>query len=216
MRSNARENTRKGRRAGKTKKEVSSRFIFMFALSEFRPKTSNVNFQRVTKLSLNLPFTIHYNCTEINTFTPVLSIRIVLSCFICSFSNLNISHLYVCRKRDSKSLCSLSNYFSLKIDIKSGGRSVENSPFPLNVVQPNNPVVRLRQPEEADSEYLVRRELDIALDATEGTQNMSSYVEGPDNENVPSSFDKGDDGLYHVKFVPYQPGTYKVRAQFSR
>ena len=35
MRTNARENTRKGRRAGKTKKEVSSRFIFMFALSEF-------------------------------------------------------------------------------------------------------------------------------------------------------------------------------------
>ena len=93
---------------------------------------------------------------------------------------------------------------------------MENSPFPLNVVQPNNPVVRLCQPEEADSEYLVRRELDIALDATEGTQNMSSYVEGPDNENVPSSFDKGDDGLYHVKFVPYQPGTYKVRVQFSR
>ena len=93
---------------------------------------------------------------------------------------------------------------------------MENSPFPLNVVQPNNPVVRLRQPEEADSEYLVRRELDIALDATEGTQNMSSYVEGPDNENVPSSFNKGDDGLYHVKFVPYQPGTYKVRAQFGR
>ena len=92
---------------------------------------------------------------------------------------------------------------------------MENSPFPLNVVQPNNAVVRLRQPEEADSNYLVRRELDIALDATEGTQNMSSHVEGPDNENVPSSFDKGDDGLYHVKFVPYQPGTYKVRTQFS-
>ena len=35
MRTNAREKTRKGRRAGKTKKEVSSRFIFMFALSEF-------------------------------------------------------------------------------------------------------------------------------------------------------------------------------------
>ena len=38
MRTNARENTRKGRRAGKTKKEVSSRFIFMFALSE-SPRT---------------------------------------------------------------------------------------------------------------------------------------------------------------------------------
>ena len=106
--------------------------------------------------------------------------------------------------------------FSLKVDIRCGGRSVENSPFPLNVVQPNTAVVRLRQPEEPENKYLVRRELDIALDAAEGTRNMSSRVEGPDGENVPSSFDKGDDGLYHVKFVPYQAGTYKVMTQFFR
>lgn len=90
---------------------------------------------------------------------------------------------------------------------------MENSPFPLHVAQPNTAVVRLRQPEESENKYLVRRELDIALDAAEGTRNMSSYVDGPDNENVPSSFDKGDDGLYHVKFVPYTPGTYKVSTQ---
>ena len=95
-----------------SKREFLTKLFLILSWLEwpFRPKTSNVNFQRVTKLSFNLPFTIHYNCTEINTFTPVLSIRIVLSCFICSFSNLNISHLYVCRKRDSKSLCFLSNY----------------------------------------------------------------------------------------------------------
>lgn len=87
---------------------------------------------------------------------------------------------------------------------------MENSPFPLHVAQPSTAVVRLRQPEESENKYLVRRELDIALDAAEGTRNMSSYVDGPDNENVPSSFDKGEDGLYHVKFVPYTPGTYKV------
>ena len=95
-----------------------------------------------------------------------------------------------------------------------GGRSVENSPFPLNVVEPNTAVVRLRQPEEAEQKYLVRRELDIALDAAEGSRNMSANVEGPDNENVPCSFEKGDDGLYHVKFVPYQPGDYKVSRCF--
>lgn len=100
-----------------------------------------------------------------------------------------------------------------KVDIRSGGQSVENSPFPLNVVQPNNAIVRLRQPEEAESKYLVRRELDIALDAAEGAGNMSAYVKGPDDETVPSSFDKGDDGLYHVKFVPYQAGTYKVHVE---
>ena len=100
------------------------------------------------------------------------------------------------------------------MDIRSGGESVENSPFPLNVVQPNNAIVRLRQPEEAESKYLVRRELDIALDAAEGANNMTAYVKGPDNETVPSSFEKGEDGLYHVKFVPYQAGTYKVRSWF--
>lgn len=95
-----------------------------------------------------------------------------------------------------------------------GGHSVENSPFPLNVVQPNNAVVRLRQPEEAEQKYLVRRELDIALDAAEGNRNMSANVEGPDNEDVTCTFEKGDDGLYHVKFVPYQPGDYKVSRCF--
>lgn len=103
-------------------------------------------------------------------------------------------------------------YCSSQVDIRSGGESVENSPFPLNVVQPNNAIVRLRQPEEAESKYLVRRELDIALDAAEGAKNMTAYVKGPDNETVPSSFDIGEDGLYHVKFVPYQAGTYKVRS----
>lgn len=100
-----------------------------------------------------------------------------------------------------------------KVDIRCGGRSVENSPFPLNVAQPKTAVVRLRQPEESENKYLVRRELDIALDAAEDTRNLSSYVDGPDEENVPASFDKGDDGLYHVKFVPYKPGTYKVHVK---
>lgn len=91
---------------------------------------------------------------------------------------------------------------------------MENSPFPINVVHPNKAVVRLLQPEEAENKYLVRRELDIALDAAEGARNMTATVEGPDNDTVPSSFDKGNDGLYHAKFVPYQPGTYKVRLSF--
>jgi len=113
------------------------------------------------------------------------------------------------------SLTFLLSFVSSKVDIRSGAHSVENSPFPLNVVEPEKAVVRLRQPEEAENKYLVRRELDIALDAGEGTHNLSSHVEGPDGENVPSSCDKGDDGLYHVKFVPYQPGTYKVGIFFS-
>ena len=117
-------------------------------------------------------------------------------------------HLFV------PSLTFLLSFVSFKVDIRSGAHSVENSPFPLNVVEPEKAVVRLRQPEEAENKYLVRRELDIALDAGEGTHNLSSHVEGPDGENVPSSCDRGDDGLYHVKFVPYQPGTYKVRIFF--
>ena len=70
--------------------------------------------------------------------------------------------------------------------------------------------MRLRQPEETENKHLVRRELDIALDAGKDNRHMSADVDGPDNERIQSTFEKGDDGLHHVKFVPYTPGMYKV------
>ena len=48
---------------------------------------SSVNLYHMTKSSIHLSFTIHYNYKKIGTFTSILSIRIVLSCF-----NLLISH----------------------------------------------------------------------------------------------------------------------------
>lgn len=45
----------------------------------------------------------------------------------------------------------------------------------------------------------------------EGIRNLFLYVDGFDEENVLVFFDKGDDGLYYVKFVFYKFGIYKVR-----
>ena len=51
-----------------------------------------MNFYHVTKFSIELSFTVHYNYTKIGKFMPILSIRIVLSCFyllISHFENLS-------------------------------------------------------------------------------------------------------------------------------
>ena len=45
-------------------------------------QTANVNLYQVAKSFLYLSFTFHYNYTEISGFTPALSIRLVLSCFL--------------------------------------------------------------------------------------------------------------------------------------
>ena len=49
-------------------------------------QTAIVNMYQVTKVFLNLSFTVHFNCMEISRFTPVLYITIVRAIFICSFS----------------------------------------------------------------------------------------------------------------------------------
>ena len=97
-----------------------------------------------------------------------------------------------------------------KVDIRCHGESVANSPFMINVIEPKSTEVMLTEPEESGTKYLVRRELDIALDAGEDAGDMSAFVDGPDGKQVPSSLEKGNDGYHHAKFVPYEPGTYKV------
>ena len=55
-------------------------------------QTANVNLYHVTKFSIYLSFTVHYNNTKIGRFTPILSVRIVLSCFyqhIAHFKNFS-------------------------------------------------------------------------------------------------------------------------------
>ena len=50
--------------------------------------TANVNFYHVTSFPFTLiSFTVHYNYSKIGRFTPILSIRIVLSCFYLLISN---------------------------------------------------------------------------------------------------------------------------------
>ena len=50
--------------------------------------TANMNLYHVTKFPLRLPFTVHHNhYTKIGRFTPILSIRIILSCFYLLISH---------------------------------------------------------------------------------------------------------------------------------
>ena len=49
-------------------------------------QTANVILYHVTKFSPYLSFTVHYDWTKSGRDTPVLSIRIVLSCFYLLFS----------------------------------------------------------------------------------------------------------------------------------
>ena len=54
---------------------------YMHLQSRLR-QTANVNLYQVAKSFLYLSFTFHYNYREISGFTPALSIRLVLSCFL--------------------------------------------------------------------------------------------------------------------------------------
>ena len=65
-------------------------------------QTAIVNMYHVTKVSLNLSFTVHFNCTKISRFTPFLYRRIVWAGFYMLIFYLRISQFAVCRKRDSK------------------------------------------------------------------------------------------------------------------
>ena len=54
---------------------------------------ANMNLYHVTKFSIYLSFTVHYNHTKSGRFTPFPSITIVLSCFyllISHFENFSI------------------------------------------------------------------------------------------------------------------------------
>ena len=67
---------------------------------------ASVNLYLVTKSSIHLWFTIHYNYKKIGTFKSILSIRIVLSCFYLLISHslkfLNLNLLFaVCHKRNA-------------------------------------------------------------------------------------------------------------------
>ena len=52
---------------------------------------------RVTKFSIYLSFTVHYNYTKIGRFTPILSIRIVLLCFYLLISHFENFSTWISR-----------------------------------------------------------------------------------------------------------------------
>ena len=56
-----------------------------------------MNLYRVTKFSIYLSFTVHYNYTKIGRFTPILSIRIVLRCFYLLISHFENFSTWISR-----------------------------------------------------------------------------------------------------------------------
>ncbi|EDO45254.1 predicted protein [Nematostella vectensis] len=100
-----------------------------------------------------------------------------------------------------------------KVDVRCKGKSVEGSPFSMNVGDPSSTLVRLREADPIESQYMVSRELDIAMDIPDDHWEVTSEVRGPDEEIFPSSIGKGEEGCYHVKFIPNRPGTYKVHVR---
>ena len=56
-----------------------------------------MNLYRVTKFSIYLSFTVHYNYTKIGRFTPILSIRIVLLCFYLLISHFENFSTWISR-----------------------------------------------------------------------------------------------------------------------
>ena len=66
--------------------------LYMYSASRLR-QTANMNLYHLTKFPLQLSFSVHYNknFTKIGRFTPILSARIVLSCFMCSFLIVKIT-----------------------------------------------------------------------------------------------------------------------------
>jgi len=81
------------------------------------------------------------------------------------------------------------------------------------VGDPSSTLVRMRQSEAERTQYITQREIDITFDIPEDHWDVTTLVQGPDDEIMPSSSSsvtKSEDGYYHVKFTPYRPGTYKV------
>lgn len=74
-------------------------------------QTAIVNMYHVTKVSLNLSFTVRFNFTEISRFTPVLYRRIVWAGFYMLIFYLRISQFAVCLKRDSKKFLVEKSHF---------------------------------------------------------------------------------------------------------
>ena len=75
---------------------LASQVIFQLLDSLLR-QTANVNLQHVTKFSPYFSFTVYCFYTKIDSFMPVLSLRIVLDCFYVLIFYFEKFSTHVCR-----------------------------------------------------------------------------------------------------------------------
>ena len=74
-----------------------------------------------------------------------------------------------------------------------------------------------RELEREPKRFTVRHEVDIPVQvpSSAGEGQLEAAVVGPDQESVPSSVTKDDDGYYHIRFVPRQTGEHRVMVMYG-
>lgn len=58
--------------------------------------------------------------------------------------------------------------------------------------------------------YRVRQPLDVPMEIPQEVKEVSAEVTGPQREHVLSTFSRETDGYHHLRFIPYNKGTYNV------
>ena len=63
---------------------------------------------------------------------------------------------------------------------------------------------------QASVKYRVRHELDVPMEIPKEVEEVTATVTDPDQRSVSSTFRPEADGLHHLRFTPYKPGSYTV------
>lgn len=84
------------------------------------------------------------------------------------------------------------------------------------VTDPRQVTIESRELEKEPKRFTVRHEVDIPVQVPDsaGEGQLEASVLGPDQQTVPSTVTKEDDG-YHIRFVPRQTGQHKVMVMYG-
>lgn len=91
-----------------------------------------------------------------------------------------------------------------------------NNCFFPQVADPRKVSIESRKLEQEPKNFTVRHEVDIPVQVPDsaGEGQLEATVLGPDQQSVPSTVTKEDDG-YHIRFVPRQTGQHKVMVMYG-
>lgn len=85
------------------------------------------------------------------------------------------------------------------------------------VADPRQVTILSRKVGQEPKRFTVRHEVDIPVQVPDsaGEGQLEASVIGPDQQSVPSTVTKEDDGYHHIRFVPRQTGLHKVRVMYG-